>query len=72
MRGRGIFPTTEVRRLRCRILGKRRRDFELDLEGEREFLAAVRGENDLIEPHNVFDHVQVVDNIFYTSEEREE
>ena len=54
------------------ILGKRPRDFEMDLEGEREFLVAVRGENDLIEPHNVFDHVQVVDNIFYTSDERED
>ena len=55
-----------------RILGKRPRDFEMDLEGEREFLVAVRGENGLIESHNVFDHVQVVDNIFYTSDERED
>lgn len=55
-----------------RILDKRPRDFEMDLEGEREFLVAVKGENNLIEPHNVFDHVQVVDNIFYTSDERDE
>ena len=62
----------QKRKQTWQILGKRPRDFEMDLEGEREFLVAVRGENNLIEPHNVFDHVQVVDNIFYTSDEPDE
>ena len=61
-----------MERCLCELSEQCRRDFELDWEGEREFLGAVRGENDLIEPHNVFDHVQVVDNIFYTSDERED